>query len=242
VLVLLGLAACSGPQRFDVQVVLPGRGGALVPAPGVALIALPYDRDSVIAALEARATTPRPSTALLDSLFAQFRDAYTGFAAADFELRALQDSQAVAAKRLEGLDRKSPAYREGHTAFTAAARARAEAERRLAAADARKQAARAAFGPSADSVRLALKGWEDSTYGDYQRTTEGLARGSRVEAVTDTTGEDGHVTLSLKPSRWWIYARSWDADDPNAEWYWNVPVTGDSLLLSPANGRRRPRY
>jgi hypothetical protein len=242
VLVLLGLAACSGPQRFDVQVVLPGRGGALVPTPGVALIALPYDRDSVIAALEARATTPRPSTALLDSLFARFRDTYAAFAAADAELRALQDSQAVAAKRLEGLDRKSPGYREGYTAFTAVARARAEAERRLAAAAARKQAARTAFGPAADSARRVLKAWEDSTYEDYERTTEALARSSRVEPVTDTTGEDGHVTLSLKPSRWWIYARSWDVDDPNAEWYWNVPVTGDSLLLSPANGRRRPRY
>lgn len=241
-LVLLGLAACSGPQRIDVQVVLPGLDNALVPAPGVALIALPYDRDSVIAALEARAATPRPSTALLDSLFARFRGAYAGFAAADAELRALQDSQAVAAKRLEGLDRNSPAYREGYTAFTAAARARAQAERRHASADAQKQAARKAFGPSADSVRRLLKGWEDSTYRDYERTTEGLARSSRVEPVTDTTGEDGHVTLSLKPSRWWLYARSWDLGDPNAEWYWNVPVVGDSLILSPANGRRRPRY
>jgi len=242
VLVLLGLAACSGPRRVDVQVVLPGRDGAPVPAPGVALIALPYDRDSVVAALEARAATPRPSTALLDSLFARFRDAYTAFATADGDLRALQDSQAVAARRIEGLDRKSPAYREGYTAVTALARRRAEAESRLAAADARKQAARAAFGPAADSVRQALKGWEDSTYRDYERTTEDLARRSRVEPVTDTTGEDGHVTLSLKPSRWWIYARSWDVDDPNAEWYWNVPVTGDSLILSAANGRRRPRY
>jgi hypothetical protein len=242
VLVLLGLAACSGPRRIDVQVVLPGRDGAPVPAPGVALIALPYDRDSVIAALEARAATPRPSTALLDSLFAGFRATYTEFAAADAELRALRDSQAVASKRLEGLDRKSPAYREAFAAFTAATRARADAERRLAAADARKQAARTAFGPAADSVRQALKGWEDSTYRDYERTTEGLARSRRVEPVTDTTGEDGHVTLSLRPSRWWIYARSWDVDDPNAEWYWNVPVTGDSLILSPANGRRRPRY
>jgi hypothetical protein len=242
VLVLLGLAACSGPRRVDVQVVLPGRDGAPVPAPGVALIALPYDRDSVIAALEARAATPRPSTALLDSLFARFRDAYSAFATADADLRALQDSQAVAARRIEGLDRKSPAYREGYTAVTVLARRRAEAESRLAAADARKQAARAAFGPAADSVRQALKGWEDSTYRDYERTTEDLARRSRVEPVTDTTGEDGHVTLSLKPSRWWIYARSWDVDDPNAEWYWNVPVTGDSLILSAANGRRRPRY
>ena len=224
------------------QVLLPGIDGKPAPAPGVALIALPYDRDSVIAALEARATSPRPSTGLLDSLFARFREAYTGYAAAEAELRALQDSQTVVAKRLDGLDRKSPAYREEYTAFTSVARTRAAAERRRDSADAAKQAARTAFGPAADSVRKALKGWEDSTYQDYERTTERLARGSGVQPVTDTTGEDGHVTLSLKPSRWWIYARSWDVTDPNAEWYWNVPVQGDSLILSPENGRRRPRY
>ena len=241
-LVLLGLAACSGPRRVDVQVLLPGADGKLAPAPGVALVALPYDRDSLIAALEARAASPRPSTALLDSLFARFRDAYAALATAEAELRALQDSQAVATKRLEGLDRNSPAYREEYTAFTAMTRARAAAERRRDAAEAAKQAARTAFGPAADSVRRALKGWEDSTYQDYERTTERLARGSGVQPVTDTTGEDGHVTLSLKPSRWWIWAHSWDVTDPNAEWYWNVPVQGDSLILSPENGRRRPRY
>jgi hypothetical protein len=242
VLVLLGLAACSGPRRVDVQVLLPGVDGKPVPAPGVALIALPYDRDSVIADLEARAASPRPSTALLDSLFAGFREAYTALVTADAELRALQDSQTVLTKRLDGLDRNSPAYREEYTAFTSLARARAAAERRRTAADEAKQAARAAFGPAADSVRQALKGWEDSTYRDYERTTERLVRGSGVQPITDTTGEDGHVTLSLKPSRWWIYARSWDVTDPNAEWYWNAPVQGDSLILSPENGRRRPRY
>ena len=34
--------------------------------------------------------------------------------------------------------------------------------------------------------------------------------------------------LTLVPGRWWIYARSWDANDPNAEWYWNVPVDSDN--------------
>jgi hypothetical protein len=225
-----------------VQVVLPGADGIPVPAPGVALIALPYDRDSVIAALESRAASPRPSTALLDSLFNRFRASYGAYAAAAADVRALQDSQAVLAKQLEGLDRNAAGYRDLATASTAVARELAAAKRRSDAADAQRQAARAAFGPAADSARRSLKGWEDSTYQDYERTTERLARDAGVQPVTDTTGKDGHVTLSLRPGRWWIFARSWDAADPNAEWYWNVPVPGDTLLLSPANGRRRPRY
>jgi hypothetical protein len=241
-LVLLGLAACSGPRRVDVQVVLPGADGTPTPAPGVALIALPYDRDSVIQALEARAATPRPSTALLDSLFARFRAGYGALAEADAAVRALGDSQAVLAKRLEGLHKDGAEYRQQYTAYTALARSLDTARRRRDAADAARQSARAAFGPAADSVRRALKGWEDSTYRDYEPTTARLAREAGAQPVTDTTRADGHATLSLRPGRWWIFARSWDAADPNAEWYWNVPVQGDSVTLSPTNGRRRPRY
>jgi hypothetical protein len=39
-----------------------------------------------------------------------------------------------------------------------------------------------------------------------------------------------------------VYARSWDATDPNAEWYWNIPVEDDTLLLSSRTARRQPRY
>ena len=41
--------------------------------------------------------------------------------------------------------------------------------------------------------------------------------------------------------KWWIYARSWDAWYLDSEWYWNVPVTEDTLILI-TNGRRQPRY
>ena len=241
-LVLLGLAACGGPRRVDVQVVLPGADGTPVPAPGVALIALPYDRDSVIHALESRAAAPRPSTALLDSLFERFRGTYTAFAAADAEVRALADSQATLARQIDGLDRKGDEYRRGQAAFTSIGRALAAAERRRDSADAAKQAARKAFGPASDSVRTALKAWENSTYREYGDITERLSQNAGAVPTTDTTGTDGHVTLQLKPGRWWIYANAWDVADPNAEWYWNLPVQGDSLTLSPENGRRRPRY
>ena len=93
-----------------------------------------------------------------------------------------------------------------------------------------------------DSLRLRVRQWEDSTYEGYDSIVAGLARRARREPVTDTTGADGWATFTLAPGRWWIYARCWDATDPNAEWYWNVPVTGDTLLLSSRTARRRPRY
>jgi hypothetical protein len=87
---------------------------------------------------------------------------------------------------------------------------------------------------------VAVRQWEDSTYRGYDSIVRGLSHGH--DAVTDTTGADGWAHLRLKPGRWWIYARSWDATDPNAEWYWNVPASGDTLLLSSRTGRRQPRY
>ena len=67
-------------------------------------------------------------------------------------------------------------------------------------------------------------------------------RHSGRTAVTDTTGSQGWAHLRLAPGRWWVYARSWDAEDPNAEWYWNTPVTRDTLFLSSRTARRHLRY
>ena len=50
--------------------------------PGVGVVALPYDRDSVLASLEARAGSPRPHTARLDTLFARFRGPFVAYTTA----------------------------------------------------------------------------------------------------------------------------------------------------------------
>jgi hypothetical protein len=87
-----------------------------------------------------------------------------------------------------------------------------------------------------------MRQWEDSTYEGYDSIVRGLTRRAGNEPVTDTTGADGWAKLTLAPGRWWIYARSWDANDPNSEWYWNVPVDSDTLLLSSRTARRQARY
>lgn len=205
-------------------------------------MALPYDRDSLLAALAARAPSPRPSTAAIDSFFARFRDAHLAYAEAASQAQALRDSAAALQAKLDRLPRTAPEYRDGYTAFTAAARARADAEARLATAEKAREATRKGLGSRAEAERAAIKAWEDSTYQNYQQITEGLSRGVGRTPLTDTTAAGGRAVLRLGPGRWWIYARAWDVQDPNAEWYWNVPVEGDSVVLSPANARRVPRY
>ncbi len=68
-----GVTACERPRNVAVRVSIPGPDSVETPVTGVGLVALPYDRDSVLAALEASAATPRPDTSALDSLFRAFR-------------------------------------------------------------------------------------------------------------------------------------------------------------------------
>jgi hypothetical protein len=241
-MLLLALAACQSTTRVHVRALIPSTDGQLEPTPGVALVALPYDRDSIIAALAANATSPRPDVSSLDSLFARFQRPFAAYAVAADKSARLQDSLGRVKTALDSLPRESPAYRVRYGDFVTLGAERAAADRQRDSLQRALKGARDAFGTRSDSTRLALREWEDSTYRDYEKITQELARNLALQPTTDTTGADGTATLVLKKGRWWIYARTWDALDPNAEWYWNVPVRGDSLSLSPENARRRPRY
>jgi hypothetical protein len=241
-MLLLVLAACQSTTRVHVRALIPSAGGQLEPTPGVALVALPYDRDSIIAALAANATSPRPDVSSLDSLFARFRRPFAAYAIAADKSARLQDSLGRIKTALDSLPRESPAYRARYGAFVTLGAERAAADRQRDSLQRALKGARDAFGTRSDSTRLALREWEDSTYRDYEKITQELARNLALQPAADTTGADGTAALVLKKGRWWIYARSWDALDPNAEWVWNVPVRGDSVSLSPDNARHRPRY
>lgn len=245
ILLALTLAGCNRSTRVEVTASIPDLRGTLSPAPGVALVALPYDRDSLIAALDAQAASPRPATARLDTLYARIRVPFAAFAAVSESVTTLQDSAARLKVALDSLSRESPRYRAGYGAFLEVTAARTAAESRQAAARRTLDRVRDATTPRIDSARAALKAWEDSAYRDYEKLTSELLRRSTVQAVTDTTDQAGVATLMLPPGRygrWWIYARTWDSSDPNAEWYWNVPVTGGTVELSPQNARRRTKY
>jgi hypothetical protein len=239
---LLALVACEQPRHVAVRVSIPGPDTTETPVTGVGVVALPYDRDSVLRQLETRARTPRPPTATLESLFAAFRGPFTSYSAAIFRLNRLRDSLAAAKTTLDTLARDAPAYARTYAVFGRLTDSLKAAQDRAERGRTELDRARREFATGGDSLRLRMRQWEDSTYRGYDSIVQSLARRAGREAVTDTTGADGWASLTLAPGRWWIYARSWDATDPNAEWYWNVPVDGDTLLLSSRTARRQPRY
>lgn len=225
-----------------VRVSIPGPDSVTAPVPGVGLIALPYNRDSVLHALAAAAPTPRPSTAELDTLFQRFRAPFSEYASASLETEKLRGTLGALKARLDSLPRNAPEYRTLYAEFGQQSSALTRAEERERAARQVLDTARSTFIAHSDSLRARVRLWEDSTYRGYDSIVRGLARARGLIPVTDTTGPDGWARFRLPGGPWWIYARSWDATDPNAEWYWNIRVTGDTVKLDEHSGLRRPKY
>ncbi len=228
------LGACHTDREIAVRVSIPDAESRETPAAGVGIIALPYDRDSILTSLEARARTPRPQTATLDTLFAHFRGPFTRYTDVSYQASRLRDS-------LDRL-RRGPDSGSSSPQVKRLADSIRSLNRQVDRARSELDRARVEFVSRSEAPRAAVRRWEDSTYRGYDSIVENLARLQGRDAVTDTTGSTGWAGLTLPAGRWWIYARAWDTSDPNAEWYWNVPVQEDTVLLSSRTGRRRPRY
>lgn len=238
-----GLAGCDGGRReVAVRVSIPDPASAETPAAGVGVVALPYDRDSVLASLEARASSQRPDTAALDSLFARFRGPFTTYTAISYAEGELRDSLRRLRGRLDSVPRQSPDYAAlsaGHARLSVSL---LRTERRARQARVALDRARLDFVSRSESLRSAVRHWEDSTYRGYESIVESLAKARRREPVTDTTDATGWAHFTLAPGNWWIHARAWDTSDPNSQWYWNTPADSDTILLSSRSGQQRPRY
>jgi hypothetical protein len=212
------------------------------PAAGVAVVALPYDRDSVLTSLEARRRLPRPPTAPLDSLFARFRGPFTRYSSITYAAGRLEDSLERVRKQLDTLSPRTPQYRILQRQLQLLGDSVKATNARAAQARLALDRARAAFVSGSETLRAKVRHWEDSTYQGYDSIVENLTRQRHQDAATDTSGATGWAQFRLGPGRWWVYARAWDTSDPNAEWYWNIPVESDTILLSSRTGQRRPRY
>jgi hypothetical protein len=238
-----GLAGCDGGRHdVAVRVSIPDPASTETPAAGVGVVALPYDRDSVLQSLEARARSPRPGTSALDSLFARFRGPFTAYTAISYAEGALRDSLRLLRSRLDSLPHGAPEYATLSARYTRLSDSLIGMESQAHRARAALDRARVDFVSRSESLRTAVRHWEDSTYRGYDRVVESLARARRREPVTDTTDATGWAHFTLAPGTWWIYARAWDTSDPNSQWYWNVPAKADTILLSSRAGERRPRY
>ena len=118
-----------------------------------------------------------------------------------------------------------------------------EAGPEQAAAKARFEHLRTALAPRLDSLRLLQQGWRAAVYGGYDTLTLALTHRLLRDPFADTTDARGIAVVRPKTSGpWWVTVATWDATDPYADRYWNLPLTGDTLRLTPANAGRRTRF
>jgi hypothetical protein len=240
--IIAPITGCSGPQEVAVRVSIPGPDAVETPASGVGVVALPYDRDSVLKSLEARATRPRPYTAQMDTLFARFRGPFVAYTTASYAAAKLMDSLIKLKPQLDTLGHETPQYNALRARFGRLSDSLATIDARSKRAQATLRRARSEFVTRSETLRVAIRQWEDSTYRGWDSIVESLSKRRGVEPVTDTTDGTGWARFTLPQGRWWLYARAWDTSDPNSQWYWNVPLNGDTVLLSSRTGRRQPRY
>lgn len=240
---LLALAgACSTSREVTVLVRLPNLDGIEAPVPGLPVVVLSYDRDSVLDALEARAATPRPHAAELDSLFRAFQTPYLALRQASRRFEQYRDTLQALRSALDTIARGDPAYQPRFQLFAQLSDSLHRAEQARDRARTELEEARKTFVPLSDSLRLEVRRWEATTFAGYDTIVAHLSDRLGREAVADTTDADGVATITLGPGRRWIYARAWDVEDPNFEWYWNVPLTADTLTLDSHSGARVPIY
>jgi hypothetical protein len=236
------LLGCKSSREVAVRVSIPSPDGVETPASGVGVVALPYDRDSVLARLNARASRPRPHTREMDTLFARFRGPFVAYTAVTYTAGTLRDTLAKLRAAGDSLKPDAPNYPALHTAIARLSDSLKRVEQREQKARTELSAARAAFVQRSEKLRADIRQWEDSTYSGWDSIVADLVKTRGLEPVTDTTDATGWARFSLPSGKWWINARAWDTEDPNSEWYWNVPLTSDTVLLSSQTGKKQPRY
>ena len=239
---LVALSGCDARREVVIQVELPDLEDTPTPVSGLPIVILPYDRDSLLGVLEAEAETPRPHVALLDSLFGAFQEPYVAFATAAAKMDRYRDTLTVLKATLDTLPRESEPYRNGFQQFAVHSDSLEQAEREREAATRALERARTSFVPLSDSLRAEVRLWEAQTFAGYDTLVKNLVDETGRFGVSDTTDALGeaHVTLGRGP--WWIYARAWNIRDPNSEWYWNVLVESDTVVLTSRNGSWLPTY
>ena len=224
------------------QVLVPDLNGAETPLPGIEVAALPYNRDSVLAVLESRAGSERPNTRELDSLFHAFRGPFLDFARTAWHVEQTTRLRDSLARQRARSTPGTPGARELELQLKSADDSLRRLTRVLESRREALGAARDTLWPRIERLQAEVRRWEHSAYAGYDTIVRGFARDHLKMGIADTTDAAGWVSLTLTPGHWWIYARSPDPQDPNFQWYWNVPAPADTLRLNPATGRHLPRY
>lgn len=233
----LVLAACGGGS-ITVEVLTEGADQP-EPVADLPVEFLPFDRDSLFAALAAGASEPEPQVP--DQLRQEFDSVLVlqeTWRVAEASWNEVRDSLRQLSERMQRMDRRSREYRPLFERFNAMEGREGRLNRQRAAAFETFTDLQATNQQRLDSVRAVIEAWEDIAFQDYPDIEADLLESLGKEIAHDTTDASGSLTRRLGGGPWWVHAR---VAIPAGELYWNVPTaaSSDTLRLTPDNAVRR---
>jgi hypothetical protein len=242
---LAPLAACEGSGQLQVRAVSVGPDGEPQGLANLPVRMLPYDRDSIFEALEARAPEAEPQIPpdllqLRDSVStaqSRWREAEAAWNEARSELQSLADD-------MQGMNRASDEY---FAAFERFERLDGQEQRLSSQKDRLFEqftALQNRYSTRVDSISAVRTAWADRAFEDYNTIVDSLLEARGQEELWDTTDGSGWASFRASAGRWWVHTRY---ALPYEELYWNVPVdlAGgelDTLILDTANAELRPLF
>lgn len=230
------LAACGG--RITVQVLAEGAEAG--PVDDLEVQFLPFDRDSLFAAMASEASTPEPPIpADLEEASTAERGLRDTWSEAEANWNNVRDEMRTITDRLDDLDDRSREYREMYDRFN-------DLEDREQALNRQRQAAFDAFDQMQqanqqriDSVCIVIASWEEVAFAEYGDVEGDLLAALRREVMADTTDADGVASTAASGGPWWVHTRVTTAA---GELYWNLRVDGassDTVHMSADNAELR---
>jgi hypothetical protein len=233
----LVFAACGGGD-VTLQVLTQGT-DELQPVADLPVEFLPFDRDSLFAALSAAASEPEPQVpAQLRQEFDSVLVLQETWRVAEANWNEVRDSLRQLSERMQRMDRRSREYRPLFERFNGMEGREARLNRDRASAFEAFTNLQATNQQRLDSVRAVIEAWEDMAFQDYADIEATLLEDLAREIAYDTTDATGSLTRRLSGGTWWVHAR---VAIPAGELYWNVPTDAstDTLRLTPDNAVRR---
>lgn len=237
---LFCLAAALACRPYETRVAAWAPGLDTLPAPlaHLPVVFLPYDRDSILGAMESVAP-PRPGGHELDSLLTLTRAPLATYTRLVWRTDSARHALAELRTELDTIPRSADAYRQRFATFAGLSDSVSAWGRRAAALQASLGTTDGRTADALERLRASLARWEDSTYRGYAAVTESLAAKRGLRPIRDTTDATGKLVVTLPQGRWWLYARAPDVNDPNGEWYWNIEVRSSIVRLDRTNALHR---
>ncbi|MGH7590796.1 MAG: hypothetical protein ACREL2_05110, partial [Gemmatimonadales bacterium] len=157
-LALLLTLACR-PYETRISVWAPGLDSLPSPVAHLPVVVLPYDRDSILGVLAARAT-PRPRQRELDSLVTLARAPLLAYLQASWRADSAHRLLAAARAVMDSTPRNSDTYQAAYARFSVAADSLPRLDRAVATAGARLERSDPRVTARLAEVRAAIHNWE----------------------------------------------------------------------------------